>query len=98
MQYGAWATSDDYLTKPFSFVVLMAHLRALVRRGATERPAVLQAGDLALDPGAQRCSRGGADIELTRGSSSCSPGCRFSALAMWRSRCRTVETRRPVPT
>ena len=42
--------ADDYLTKPFSFAVLLARLRALVRRGARERPVVLEAGDLRLDP------------------------------------------------
>src|SRR6185295_4770417 len=45
--------ADDYLTKPFSFLVLVARLRALVRRGAPERPVVLSAGDLTLDPGAR---------------------------------------------
>ena len=43
--------ADDYLVKPFSYVVLAARLRALLRRGAVPRPAVLRAGDLALDPG-----------------------------------------------
>ena len=57
--------ADDYLTKPFSFVVLVARLRALLRRGAPQRPAVLQAGDLSLDPAARRVSRGGVDVELT---------------------------------
>jgi two-component system, OmpR family, response regulator len=42
--------ADDYLTKPFSFIVLVARLRALVRRGAPQRPAVLTAGTLSLDP------------------------------------------------
>ena len=42
--------ADDYLTKPFSYVVLAARLRALLRRGAAPRPAVLRAGDLSLDP------------------------------------------------
>jgi DNA-binding response OmpR family regulator len=42
--------ADDYLTKPFSFVVLVARLRALLRRGAPERPTVLTAGTLSLDP------------------------------------------------
>jgi len=56
--------ADDYLTKPFSFVVLLAHLRALVRRGAAERPAVLHVGDLELDPAEHRVHRGGQLIDL----------------------------------
>ncbi len=55
--------ADDYLTKPFSYVVLVARLRSLVRRGAPARPAVLQAGDLTLDPARHRVRRG--DVELT---------------------------------
>lgn len=57
--------ADDYLTKPFSYVVLKARLRALLRRGATERPVLLVAGDLTLDPASHRCSRGETSIELT---------------------------------
>jgi DNA-binding response OmpR family regulator len=57
--------ADDYLRKPFSHVVLVARLRALVRRGVPERPAVLQMDDLVLDPGARRVTRAGAEIELT---------------------------------
>ena len=57
--------ADDYLTKPFSFVVLLAHLRALIRRGAPPRPAVLEVGDLRFDPGSRRASRGETQIELT---------------------------------
>ena len=57
--------ADDYLTKPFSFVVLVARLRALMRRGAPQRPAVLSAGDLALDPATRRVTRGGVEVELT---------------------------------
>jgi two-component system OmpR family response regulator len=57
--------ADGYLTKPFSFVVLVAHLRALIRRGAGERPTVLEAGDLRFDPGARRASRGETEVELT---------------------------------
>jgi len=57
--------ADDYLTKPFSFVVLVARLRALIRRGAPPRPAVLSAGDLTLDPASRRVSRGDVEIPLT---------------------------------
>jgi DNA-binding response OmpR family regulator len=57
--------ADDYVTKPFSYVVLVARLRALIRRGAGERPAVLEAGDLRLDPGARRVWRGDVEVGLT---------------------------------
>ena len=57
--------ADDYLTKPFSYVVLAARLRALLRRGAAPRPAVLRAGDLSLDPASRTVHRGRAVIELT---------------------------------
>jgi two-component system OmpR family response regulator len=57
--------ADDYLTKPFSYAVLVARLRALVRRGAVERPVVVEAGDLRLDPAARRAWRGDAELELT---------------------------------
>ena len=57
--------ADDYLTKPFSYVVLVARLRALLRRGAPERPSVLSAGDLMLDPATRRVTRGETPIELT---------------------------------
>ncbi|MBW3086736.1 Transcriptional regulatory protein TcrA [Austwickia sp. TVS 96-490-7B] len=57
--------ADDYLTKPFDLVVLTARLRALLRRGAPERPPVLTVGDLTLDPAEHRVARGGVPIELT---------------------------------
>ncbi len=57
--------ADDYLRKPFSFVVLLARLRALVRRGATVRPALLSVGDLHLDVAGKQCLRGEVPIELT---------------------------------
>jgi two-component system, OmpR family, response regulator len=57
--------ADDYLIKPFSFVVLIARLRALVRRGAPERPAVLTVGDLELDPARHRVTRSGEEVALT---------------------------------
>ena len=57
--------ADDYLTKPFSLVVLSARLRALIRRGPADRPAVLEAGSLRLDPARRTVERNGVPIELT---------------------------------
>jgi two-component system OmpR family response regulator len=57
--------ADDFLRKPFSYVVLVARLRALQRRGGAARPAVLAAGDLRFDPAARRCRRGGTAISLS---------------------------------
>ena len=57
--------ADDYLTKPFSYVVLLARLRALLRRGAPKRPAVLQVGDVALDPASRRVTVSGEEVTLT---------------------------------
>jgi DNA-binding response OmpR family regulator len=57
--------ADDYLTKPFSYVVLVAHLRALLRRGAAERPARITIGDLVIDPAVRTCTRASTMIELT---------------------------------
>ncbi|MGC1210984.1 MAG: response regulator transcription factor [Micromonospora sp.] len=57
--------ADDYLTKPFSYVVLLARLRALLRRGAPERPTVLTVGDLRLDPARRRVTRAEAEVILT---------------------------------
>ncbi|RZU11282.1 DNA-binding response OmpR family regulator [Kribbella rubisoli] len=57
--------ADDYLTKPFSYDVLVARLRALVRRGTPERPCVLEAGDLRMDPAARRAWRGDTELVLT---------------------------------
>jgi DNA-binding response OmpR family regulator len=57
--------ADDYLTKPFSFVVLVARLRALLRRGTTPRPPALSAGTLVLDPFTRACHRGGDVVRLT---------------------------------
>ncbi|WP_327302659.1 response regulator transcription factor [Streptomyces sp. NBC_01298] len=57
--------ADDYLTKPFSYLVLQARLRALLRRGGAAQPAVVEAGDLVLEPGSKRCTRAGAEIPLT---------------------------------
>lgn len=57
--------ADDYLTKPFSFAVLLARVRALIRRGAAPRPAVLEAGDLRLDPASREVRRAETPIALT---------------------------------
>jgi len=57
--------ADDYLTKPFSFVVLVARLRALLRRPAESRPAVLTVGDLVLDPAARTVTQAGGLVALT---------------------------------
>ncbi len=57
--------ADDYLSKPFSFVVLVARLRALMRRGAPERPVTLRVGDLELDPARHVVTRAGTELVLT---------------------------------
>lgn len=57
--------ADDFLAKPFSYVVLVARLRALMRRGRAERPTVLSIGDLSLDPAKHTVARGGVSISLT---------------------------------
>ena len=57
--------ADDFLTKPFSHAVLVARLRALMRRGPAERPSVLVAGDLRVDPAERRVWRGDVEVELT---------------------------------
>ena len=57
--------ADDYLVKPFAFEELLARLRALVRRGPVERPAVLQVGDLRLNPARHEVSRGDVPIPLS---------------------------------
>jgi two-component system, OmpR family, response regulator len=62
---GLDAGADDYLAKPFSFAELSARLRALVRRGSTERPAVLEVGDLRLDPATHEVWRGRTEIALS---------------------------------
>jgi DNA-binding response OmpR family regulator len=62
---GLDAGADDYLTKPFSHAVLVSRLRALLRRGARERPTVLRAGDLSLDPASRRAWRGETELALT---------------------------------
>ena len=62
---GLDAGADDYLTKPFSFAELRARIRAVVRRGSGERPAVLEVGDLRLDPATQAVWRGETELRLS---------------------------------
>jgi two-component system OmpR family response regulator len=57
--------ADDYLAKPFSFVVLVAHVRALLRRGAVPRPSVLSLGELVLDPAGHTVMSAGESVDLT---------------------------------
>ena len=57
--------ADDFLSKPFSFVVLVARLRALLRRGSTPRPTVLTVGSLTLDPASRQCRRHDTAVDLT---------------------------------
>ena len=57
--------ADDFLSKPFSYLVLVARLRALLRRGAAARPSVLHVGGLELDVGARRCTLDGEAVDLT---------------------------------
>ena len=57
--------ADDFLAKPFSWVVLIARLRALQRRGGARRGPVLEVGDLRLDPATRACQRDGETVALT---------------------------------
>jgi DNA-binding response OmpR family regulator len=61
LDYGA----DDYLTKPFDYVVLLARLRALLRRPSAPRPPVLTHGDVRLDPATRQVTRGGSEVSLS---------------------------------
>src|SRR3989449_10447931 len=62
---GLDAGADDYLVKPFDFGELLARLRALIRRGPTERPAVLEVGALRIDPSTRAVTSSGRDVDLT---------------------------------
>ncbi|MEE8600271.1 response regulator transcription factor [Euzebya tangerina] len=56
--------ADDFLAKPFSYVVLLARLRAITRRAVAERPAVIEVGELRIDPAARQCWVGGVEVDL----------------------------------
>ncbi len=77
--------ADDYLTKPFSYVVLLARVRALLRRGGEPRPALLTVGDLVVDQARRVCSRGPAPIMLTAKQ--------FAVLACLARRANTVVSK-----
>ena len=62
---GLDAGADDYLVKPFDFGEMLARLRALIRRGPSERPSVIEVGDLRVDPAAHVVTRAGREVELT---------------------------------
>ena len=57
--------ADDFLSRPFSYPVLLARIRALLRRSSGERPTVLVAGDLEIDPAGRTCRKGGEEVKLT---------------------------------
>lgn len=77
--------ADDYLTKPFSYVVLLARVRALLRRGGEPRPALLRVGDLVVDQARRVCSRGPTPIPLTAKQ--------FAVLACLARRANTVVSK-----
>lgn len=63
--HGLECGADDYVVKPFSFAVLVARIKALLRRRETDHPEVLRFADLELDTGTRRAQRNGREIDLT---------------------------------
>jgi len=88
---GLDAGADDYLIKPFAFAELLARLRALLRRGAPERPARLRVADVELDPATRTVTRAGRPVELSP-SSSCAVPARWSTGARSWSTSGTTTT------
>ena len=82
---GLDAGADDYLVKPFAFAELEARLRALDRRGPTDRPSTVVVGELEVDPGAHRVTLGSRDLDLT--------GRQFALLEFFARRADQVLTR-----
>jgi two-component system OmpR family response regulator len=80
--------ADDYLTKPFSFVVLVARLRSLVRRGAPARPATLEVGDLVINPARHAVTVAGEQVALTPRE--------FALLLFLVRRAETVQSKREI--
>ena len=82
--------ADDFLTKPFSIVVLVAHLRALIRRTRRAPPVVLTAGDIRLDPARHRCWRG--DVEMSSPHGRWQTSAKESSVGGFRNRLPTTRS------
>jgi two-component system, OmpR family, response regulator len=97
---GLDAGADDYLTKPFSFAELLARLRALARRPPLERPAIIEVGDLRLDPATHEVWRGQAKVHLSAKSNQRTRfrkhGAAFQNLLQSRGFCRNKSGCAPI--